>query len=170
MFLSAKFTRIPFLVCLKFVGFCLWLNPEMVFSQTDDYQNTAVLSYHNNCALTGVNPDEMILTPANVGSTNFSLVFSYPVDGQVFAQPLVMTNVAIAGKGLHNILIVATEHDSVYAFDADSNAGSNSVPLWHASFINPSAGVTTVPSGNLGDPATGAASPISPEVGIRAHR
>ena len=126
------------------------------------YQNGAVLTYHNSNARTGQNTNEMILTPANVSSTNFGLLFNYPVDGQVFGQPLVMTNVAILSRRVHNVLFVATEHDSVYAFDADSNGGSNSAPLWQVSFTNPAAGITTIPSTELGTP------PISPEVGITA--
>ncbi len=125
-----------------------------------NYQNVAVLTQHNSNARTGQNTNELILNPANVSSTNFALLFNYPVDGKVFGQPLIMTNVAVPSKGVHNVLFAATEHDSVYAFDADSNAGTNAAPLWQVSFINPAAGVTTIPSAELGTP------PISPEVGI----
>ena len=83
-----------------------------------------VLTYHNDNARTGLNPAETILTPQNVNANGFGLIGNLPVDGQVYAQPLYASNVPIfsAGQsqGLHNLLIVATEHDSVYAFDADS--------------------------------------------------
>jgi hypothetical protein len=103
--------------------------------------SAATLTYRNDNARTGQNLQEVILTPTNVNPANFGLLFSYPVDGYVFAQPLYKPNVAIGGQ-VHNVLFVATEHDSVYAFDADNPASGL---LWQTSFINPAAGVTTVP-------------------------
>jgi hypothetical protein len=85
------------------------------------------------------NPNETILTPQNVGSGQFGKVFSYPVDGSIFAQPLYVPNVAIPGQGTHNLIYVVTESDGVYAFDAD---GLQSTPLWYVSLINPAQGIT----------------------------
>jgi len=110
-------------------------------------------------ARTGANIHETVLTPQNVNPKQFGKLFSYPVDGSVYAQPLYLPGVPIPGKGQRNVVFIATEHDSVYAFDAD---GVSTEPLWHVSFIRPDEGVTTVPTKDVGRPC------LSPEVGITA--
>jgi hypothetical protein len=109
-----------------------------------------VTTWHYDLARTGLNPQETILTPANVNSTQFGKIGFFSVDGKVDAQPLFLANVVI-NNALHNILYVATEHASVYAFDADSGA-----QLWHISVLG--SGETT--SDDHG------CSQITPEIGI----
>ena len=119
-----------------------------------------VLTYHNDNARTGQNLSETLLTPQTVNAGQFGRLFSQPVDGQVYAQPLYVANVNVAGKGAHNVLLVATQHDSVYAFDADSSAGANAASLWQRSFVDPANGIAPVSSYDA------RSTDISPEVGI----
>jgi Chitobiase/beta-hexosaminidase C-terminal domain/Fibronectin type III domain len=88
-----------------------------------------VLTQRYDLARSGVNANETTLTLSNVNSANFGKLFSFPVDGRVFAQPLYVPALSIPGNGTHNVVFVATMHDSVYAFDAD---GLISQPLWQA--------------------------------------
>jgi hypothetical protein len=114
-----------------------------------------VFTYHNDPARTGQNLQEYALTTATVNSSTFGALFSCRVDGYVYAQPLYIANFSIGGL-TRNVVFVATEHDSVYAFDADS---SSCVQLWKTNFL--SSGVTTVPAAD-----TGELSDLIPEIGI----
>ena len=120
--------------------------------------NPGLLTHHNDNFRTGQNTLETVLTPANVNTTKFGKLSSYATDGISHASPLYLPNVNIPGVGTRNVVYVSTEHDSVYAFDAD---GSGGTALWHVSFINPAAGVTTVSSGDVGECCD-----ITPEIGI----
>jgi Putative Ig domain len=92
---------------------------------------SGVTTYHNNLSRDGVNPQEYALTTANVTTSSFGKLFSCPVDGAIYAQPLWLPNLTIGG-GSHNVVFVATTHDSVYAFDADI---SPCVTYWQKSLL-----------------------------------
>jgi hypothetical protein len=109
-----------------------------------------VLTYHNDIGRTGQNLSETLLSPANVNAATFGKVGFFAADGKVDAQPLFVESLAIAG-GTHNVLYVVTEHDSVYALDADSGA-----QLWRVSTL----GTNETPSDDLG------CSQITKEIGI----
>src|SRR5258708_1910328 len=83
----------------------------------------SVTTYRYDNSRSGVNSQENLLSPFNVNASQFGKQFSQSVDGYVFAQPLYVPNLSLPGKGTHNVIFVATENDSVYAFDADSNQG-----------------------------------------------
>ncbi len=125
----------------------------------------SVLTGRDDSGRTGQNTNESILTLANVNSKSFGKIFSQALDGYMMAQPLVLANVAIPGQGIHNLLIAATEHDSVYAFDADSGTGPDAQPIWHVSFINPAAGITPLQTA-VDLLASTSPSFYGPEVGI----
>jgi len=106
---------------------------------------------------TGATLNEKILTPQNVNAQHFGRLGSFKVDGPVYAQPLFLPNVEIPGKGKHDVLYVATEHDSVYAFDANQPGDP---PLWKISFLDKSRGMTPLSEDQVACPF------IRPEVGI----
>jgi len=117
-----------------------------------------VFTYHNDAARTGQNVKEYALTTANVNSSTFTRLFSCPVDGQIYAQPLYMANLLV-GPTTRNVVFIATEHDSVYAFDADS---PSCVQLWKTSFL--ATGVTTMSW--LDTSPTFPTNDVFPEIGI----
>ena len=114
----------------------------------------SVLTFQYDNTRAGVNRRETVLTPVNVNSTSFGRLFSNAVDGYIYGQPLYLANVEIPGKGTRNVVYVATQRDSVYAFDADAQGA----PLWQVNFLG--AGVTSVPNADVG------CSQIVPEIGI----
>jgi hypothetical protein len=113
-----------------------------------------VLTWRNDNARTGQYLVETTLTPANVNSKKFGKLASLPVDGYVYAQPLFVAGVKI-GSATHDVVYVATEHDTLYAFDA----GGSATPLWQVSFLT--GGATPVPPGDTGETGD-----LIPELGI----
>src|ERR1043166_323907 len=122
----------------------------------------AVLTQHNDLARTGANLNETLLTVSNVNTNQFGLVVARPVDDQIYAQPLVMTNVNIPSQGLRNIVFVATVNDSVYAFDADDP--SVTLPYWQTSFL--SLNVVALRNSDLTGACGGAYQDFSGHIGI----
>ncbi len=114
---------------------------------------TNVTTYHNDNARTGQNLSETMLTVSNVNSSSFGKLFVISVDGKVDAQPLYLTQVSIPNQGMHNVLYVATEHGSVYGFDADSGK-----LLWQISTL--ASGETTSDDRGCGQ--------VTPEIGVTA--
>ena len=143
--------RMLFGMGLLFVASSLMMNAQV-----------SVTTWRNDIGRTGQNLNETILNTTNVSPAQFGKLFSQAVDGYVYAQPLYLPNITIGGQS-HNVVFVATEHDSVYAFDADSNGGTNANPLWFASMLTTAhgaaAGATTVSSDEVG-------TDIIPELGI----
>jgi hypothetical protein len=117
-----------------------------------------VVTYHYDNLRTGQNLHETILTPANVNSAKFGKLGAFTVDGRVDAQPLYLSAVAIPSVGTRNVLYVATEHGTVYAFDADSVNGNSSAFLWKASVLG--SGETSSDNRGCGQ--------VSPEIGVTA--
>ena len=127
---------------------------------------TMVGTFHNDNSRDGANSQEYALTTANVNTASFGKLFSCQVDGAIYAQPLWISNLSINGT-VHNVIIVATQHDSVYAFDADA---SPCVTLWQVSLLDAahgaSAGETSVPSAGSNSLVGQGYGDVYPEVGI----
>ena len=141
---SPRVSALRFVLAAFFVACFVGAGSHCAFSQN-------VLTYHNNNARTGLNSSETTLNLSNVNSTTFGKLFTLTVDGLVDGEPLYLSAVPISGSGTHNLLIVVTENDSVYAFDADTGS-----QIWHISALE--AGET--PSDDRG------CSQVEPVIGI----
>ena len=104
-------------------------NPATLTVNATLAPGTDVTTYHNDNARTGQNLTETVLTTANVNPQTFGLLHNLAVDGKVDAEPLYLSQLPVAG-GVYNVVFIATEHDSVYAFDADTGA-----QLWRVSLL-----------------------------------
>ena len=110
----------------------------------------------------GADTSETLLTPSNVNTSSFGKIASVTVDAQVYAQPLIMNGIAVPGQGTHNLLLVATENDTVFAFDAQGNNPAQGY-LWKTSLIN--LGVSN-PGETAGQESDYGTTDIIPLVGI----
>ena len=137
--------KLPFVYCIAF---------EIVLAPTSVAQ-IATSQYDNS--RTGATLTEKILTPQNVNAARFGKLGAFGTDGVVYAQPLFIPSVEIPNQGPHDVLFVVTEHDSVYAFDANRPGAP---PLWKVNFLDPKRDITTVPARDVECPF------IQPEVGI----
>ena len=117
--------------------------------------DTAVTTFKNDIDRDGDFSNETILNESNVNETQFGKRVQYSVDGQVYAEPLYLPNLTIGGAA-HNVVFVATENDSVYAFDAD--ATSAIAPLWKVSLLPGGATAVSSNVSGCGD--------LTPEIGI----
>lgn len=123
---------------------------------------SGVVTYHNNLARDGTNSQEYALTTSSVKTATFGKLFSCPVDGAAYTQPLWVPSLNVGGQ-IRNAIFVATQHDSAYAFDADANPCSQ---LWHANLLDAAHGGTAgeipVPTGDVGN----GYQDIQPEIGV----
>jgi len=124
-------------------------------------------TYHNDNYRTGWNEHESTLTPANVASPSFGLLFSAPTDGLVYGQPLIATNVTIPGAGVHDLLITGTENDTLFAYDA-----ATGTRIWRAPFVNAATHVLPLPPSFNGCDAGGPESGLlsTPEIDRSTNR
>jgi hypothetical protein len=134
------------------LSFLYWAASALWISQ---YSQAQIVTSQYDNQRTGATLGEKMLTPANVNVSQFGRLGAFKVDGAVYAQPLYLAGIEIPGKGAHNVLFVATEHDSVYAFDADR---PGTPPLWQVSLLGP--GASPVPARAVACPF------IMPEIGI----
>ena len=136
--------RVSIFMLYLLIGFKPASHAQVLTAQYDNFR-------------TGADLHESVLKPSNVNTSDFGKLFSKTVDGDIFAQPLYVPSLAIPGVGKRNVVFVATEHDSVYAFDV---SGTRDVPLWKTSFVRSQDGTTTVTERDVHCPF------ITPELGI----
>src|SRR5258708_7498945 len=143
------------------VALCL----SMVLVPTTLFAQANVTTTHNDAARTGANTNETLLTTTNVNVSQFGKIFERVVDDEIYAQPLYVEGVSVAGVGLRNVVFVATNNDSVYAFDADDRTAST--PLWRINYTNPAAGIVPVSRTDVGQ-ACGTYADFAGNIGIAA--
>src|ERR1044072_1458533 len=121
---------------------CALLSPAPALAQTP------VVTQHNDHARTGANLTETVLNTTTVNVSQFGKLFERTVDDEIYGQPLYVPGVTIPGVGVRNVVYVATNNDSVYAFDADDPTAAS--PLWRVNYTNPAAGIVPVSRTDVG--------------------
>jgi hypothetical protein len=109
------------------IFFVLYLGCFLAWGQNN------VLTQHNDNTRSGLNANETLLTPANVNVNSFGLLFTHTVDGAIAGQPLYASQILMNDGLIHNVVFVATQNNTVYAFDADSTQGNDANPIWSVS-------------------------------------
>jgi Legume lectin domain/Chitobiase/beta-hexosaminidase C-terminal domain len=150
-------------IALALVTLALFLvSASNLSAQTTTLVTVPTWRYDNTHS--GANTQETELTPANVNVNTFGKLFSQAVDGLMYAQPLYVPGLTMSDGKVHNVLFLATENDSLYAFDADSNGGANAAPIWKVSLLDSAhgagAGATAVPYQDTASPD------VAPTIGI----
>src|SRR5213594_4262987 len=120
--------KLPLVLALMLLATC---KESPTNPSTTNPQSLSVLTQHNDNTRSGWNDNETALTTSNVNVQQFGAVFTLPVDGQVYAQPLVVGHLLI-GDGYHNVVFIATVNNTLYAFDGD-----NGTLYWQKSFTAP---------------------------------
>jgi len=142
---SSKSSTFAAIVSLLLLAVSAFWSAEPAMAQTA----IPVLTWRYDNTHAGQNTSETTLTPANVNVNTFGKLFSLAVDSTIYAQPLYVPGLTMVDGKVHNVLFVATENDSLYAFDSDSNGGANSKPIWKVTLTDTAhgaqAGATSIP-------------------------
>jgi hypothetical protein len=125
---------VPMIQLMKLRFMVIFMLSMMVLTPGRGYGQASVLTHHNDVARTGQNLNEIILNPTNVNAATFGKLFTQKVDGSIVGQPLYVPQVQFPNGTIHNVVYVATQHDSVFAFDADNVVGANASPLWTVNY------------------------------------
>ena len=142
---AVRFESLSLLFVLMLLGSAWFFLAPGLHAQTA----VPVLTWRYDNTHAGQNTNETVLTPSNVNPSSFGKLFSLTVDSTSYAQPLYVPGLKMSDGNVHNVLFVATENDSIYAFDADSNGGANAKPIWHVTLLDSAhgaaSGATAIP-------------------------
>ncbi len=150
----------------------LFLAAALACASAPSWSAVDVLTHRYDNNRQGLNARETRLTASNVKPSGFGKLFEQPVDGQLYAQPLIVTGLSLPGKGTHDVVYAATEANTVYAFDANNASGGNAKPLWQVSLVDTAhgaaPGATAMDAAELGvnDKGEWLCGILAPKIGI----